>query len=124
MSVLSYDYRGYGLHPGVPTEASCYADVEGAYDLLTKEFNIPPSRIVLYGLTRMVVSTEHGRMALSNACAHQVWSLHRIRANLLSGPKAVCSSAGPEPMVESLLPLSRVLDVRPSSNLGTRTVLS
>ncbi|ELR13238.1 alpha/beta hydrolase, putative [Acanthamoeba castellanii str. Neff] len=49
VNVLSYDYRGYGLHPGVPTEASCYADVEGAYDLLTKEFKIPPSRIILYG---------------------------------------------------------------------------
>lgn len=48
VNVLSYDYRGYGLHPGVPTEASCYADVEGAYDLLTKEFKIPPSRIILY----------------------------------------------------------------------------
>ena len=48
VNVLSYDYRGYGLHPGVPTESSCFADIEGAYDLLTKEFKIPPSRIILY----------------------------------------------------------------------------
>jgi hypothetical protein len=47
--VLSYDYRGYGLHPGVPTEGSCYADIEGAYDYLTKELKIPASRIILYG---------------------------------------------------------------------------
>lgn len=57
VNVLSYDYRGYGLHPGVPTEASCYADVEGAYDLLTKEFKIPPSRIILYTIIIIIIST-------------------------------------------------------------------
>jgi pimeloyl-ACP methyl ester carboxylesterase len=49
VSVLSYDYRGYGLHEGEPTESSCYADIEAAYGLLTQEMGIPASRIILYG---------------------------------------------------------------------------
>ncbi len=69
VNVLSYDYRGYGLHPGVPTEASCYADVEGAYDLLTKEFKIPPSRIILYTNIIIVTSTLS---ALFRLDAHSV----------------------------------------------------
>lgn len=48
ISVLSYDYRGYGLHGGVPTEPSCYADIEGVYDYMINELKIPPARIILY----------------------------------------------------------------------------
>jgi hypothetical protein len=104
VNVLSYDYRGYGLHPGVPTEASCYADVEGAYDLLTKEFKIPPSRIILYTII-IVVSALSARSALtltplvslSTPLDFQIRSVDRLRADVLSGPAPVRARASPKP---------------------------
>jgi len=49
VSIISYDYRGYGLHEGVPTEPSCYADIDGVYEMLTNDRRSPPQRIILYG---------------------------------------------------------------------------
>ena len=48
-SVLAYDYRGYGLSEGRPSEANVYADIEAAYEYLTRELRVPPARIILYG---------------------------------------------------------------------------
>lgn len=48
-SVFAYDYRGYGLSEGRPSERNAYADIDGAYDYLTGELKTPPERIILYG---------------------------------------------------------------------------
>lgn len=48
-SVFAYDYRGYGLSEGKPSEPHVYADIDGAYDYLTGPLNVPPQRIVAYG---------------------------------------------------------------------------
>jgi len=34
-NVLTIDYRGYGLSPGVPTETTCFEDARSAWDYLT-----------------------------------------------------------------------------------------
>jgi len=49
VSVISYDYRGYGLHQGIPSEGSCFADIEAVYGFLTTEEKIPPNKILLLG---------------------------------------------------------------------------
>ena len=48
-SVFSYDYHGYGLSSGKPTEQNTYLDINEAYDYLTKNLHIAPENIVSYG---------------------------------------------------------------------------
>jgi len=47
--VFAYDYRGYGLSEGRPSEEHVYADIDAAYEYLTRELRVPPERIILYG---------------------------------------------------------------------------
>jgi pimeloyl-ACP methyl ester carboxylesterase len=50
VSILAYDYTGYGLsQPSIPSEENCYADIDAAYDYLVNERQILPENIVLYG---------------------------------------------------------------------------
>ncbi|WP_460194174.1 alpha/beta hydrolase [Thermosynechococcus sp. FA-CM-4201] len=48
-SVLAYDYRGYGLSSGRPSERHAYADALAAYTYLIEELRVPPERVILYG---------------------------------------------------------------------------
>ena len=48
-SVLAYDYRGYGTSRGRPSERNVYQDIDAAYNYLTQQLGIPPSRIIAYG---------------------------------------------------------------------------
>lgn len=48
-SVLAYDYQGYSTSEGLPTEKNTYQAIDAAYDYLTKQANVPPSQIILYG---------------------------------------------------------------------------
>jgi uncharacterized protein len=47
LSVLIFDYPGYGRSEGRPSEAGCYADA--AYDWLTRTMAVPSERLLLYG---------------------------------------------------------------------------
>ncbi len=49
LSVLVFDYRGFGKSTGSPDEQGTYRDGEAAYEYLTKELGYSPERIVLYG---------------------------------------------------------------------------
>lgn len=48
VSVLAYDYRGYGRSQGRPSEAGVYADARAAYDG-ERARGVPPGRIVCFG---------------------------------------------------------------------------
>ena len=48
VSVLAYDYRGYGKSDGRPTEAGAYLDAEAAYDA-ERARGVPAARIVAFG---------------------------------------------------------------------------
>jgi fermentation-respiration switch protein FrsA (DUF1100 family) len=48
-AVLGYDYRGYGLSSGRPSEANANADIEAAYRYLTETLKVPPERIIIHG---------------------------------------------------------------------------
>lgn len=50
-SVLVFDYPGYGLSGGKPSEAGCYAAADAAYDWLTLTEKIPADRITLMGVS-------------------------------------------------------------------------
>ena len=47
--VFMIDYRGYGRSEGTPNEQGTYRDAQAAYEYLTKQRNIDPRRIVVYG---------------------------------------------------------------------------
>lgn len=48
-SVLAYDYSGYGLSTGRPSERAAYGDIQAAYDYLVRTAGVPPERIILHG---------------------------------------------------------------------------
>ena len=48
-STLIFDYRGYGRSQGSPSEAGSSLDVEAAWDYLTQERSVAPSRIIMFG---------------------------------------------------------------------------
>ncbi|HEX6884519.1 MAG TPA: alpha/beta hydrolase [Planctomycetota bacterium] len=48
-AVLLFDYRGYGLSTGRPSEAGTYLDAEAAHAHLTGVEGFAPERIVLHG---------------------------------------------------------------------------
>lgn len=49
LSVLIFDYRGYGKSEGRPSEEGTYLDGEAAWDYLFTVKKVPPGRIILWG---------------------------------------------------------------------------
>jgi hypothetical protein len=49
VSVLLYDYRGYGRSTGSPSEEGTYADARAAWKELVEQRGFAPARILLYG---------------------------------------------------------------------------
>ena len=49
LSVLLFDYRGYGKSAGSPSESKLYVDGLAVYDYATQQLNVPADRIALYG---------------------------------------------------------------------------
>lgn len=49
VNVLLFDYRGYGLSDGRPSEANMYADAEAAYRWLIRERAVAPERLFIFG---------------------------------------------------------------------------
>ena len=49
LSLLIFDYRGYGQSTGQTTESGMYQDALAGYDFLTQQRKIPPERIMVFG---------------------------------------------------------------------------
>ena len=49
LSVLLFDYRGYGRSEGMPSEPGLYQDALAAYEVLITTKQVPPERVVLFG---------------------------------------------------------------------------
>ncbi len=49
LSVLLFDYRGYGGNAGSPSEDGLARDVRAARSFLVEEMEVPPSRLIYYG---------------------------------------------------------------------------
>lgn len=49
MNVFAFDYRGYGRSSGEPSERGLFADVRGAYGVLTGRWDHDPASMVLFG---------------------------------------------------------------------------
>ena len=48
-AVFAYDYPGYGLSPGQPSEKAIYAATEAAAKYLREELHVPGQKIIVYG---------------------------------------------------------------------------
>ena len=49
LSVLIFDYPGYGRSQGSPSEAGCYAAADAAYDWLVNKLGVAPQKILIDG---------------------------------------------------------------------------
>ena len=49
VSVLAFDYRGYGRSEGEPSEDGVYADVRAAFHHLTGPLGVDPAQVLLFG---------------------------------------------------------------------------
>jgi len=49
LSVLIFDYRGYGKSGGEPTEKGTYLDAEAAWNFLANGKGVDPTRMVIFG---------------------------------------------------------------------------
>ncbi|KAL8471857.1 hypothetical protein ACS0TY_028546 [Phlomoides rotata] len=49
VNLLGYDYSGYGLSTGKPTEQNTYADIEAAYECLQQTYGVKEEDVILYG---------------------------------------------------------------------------
>eukprot|EP00995_Heteronema_vittatum_P001139 NODE_115_length_1895_cov_386.173348_g80_i0.p1 GENE.NODE_115_length_1895_cov_386.173348_g80_i0~~NODE_115_length_1895_cov_386.173348_g80_i0.p1 ORF type:complete len:304 (+),score=106.41 NODE_115_length_1895_cov_386.173348_g80_i0:116-1027(+) len=49
VNVLAYEYRGYGVNHGKPSEDQVYEDAQKAYRFLTDQKKMPPYKIILFG---------------------------------------------------------------------------
>jgi uncharacterized protein len=71
LSVLIFDYRGYGRSTGRPSEAGTHEDARAAWRHLVEERGVPAGRIVLFG------------RSLGGAIAARLATEHRPRALIL-----------------------------------------
>jgi len=67
LSVLIFDYRGYGRSEGLPTEEGTYLDAESAWDYLVNVKGAPPEKIILFG--RSLGSAVAAELALRHKAA-------------------------------------------------------
>lgn len=49
VSVMCYDYSGYGHSEGTPSEANCYEDISAVYEHVTNELGYKPCDVILMG---------------------------------------------------------------------------
>ncbi|XP_034035498.1 alpha/beta hydrolase domain-containing protein 17A isoform X2 [Thalassophryne amazonica] len=66
-NIFSYDYSGYGVSSGRPSEKNLYADIDAAWHALCTRFGVNPQNIILYGQSIGTVPTVD--LASRYACA-------------------------------------------------------
>ncbi|KAF4694941.1 hypothetical protein FOZ60_006459 [Perkinsus olseni] len=49
VDLIAYDYPGYGLNGGKPSESNTYNTIRAVYDFAVSSMGISPSNIILYG---------------------------------------------------------------------------
>jgi len=59
VNVFSYEYTGYGMSTGSPTELAVYSDVEAAFKYIRDELRTPWQQIVPYGRSLGTAPSVH-----------------------------------------------------------------
>lgn len=105
--MLCYDYAGYGLATGKPSESNCYADIRAAYNHLTQKRNIPPNRILLFGRSLGSGPTLH----LASSLGHDLGGVVLI-APLLSCIRVVLNFVPATPRFDMFANIDRISRVQ------------
>lgn len=58
-NVMSYDYSGFGISTGRPSETNVYCDIEAVYDVMMRKYDLEPSQVILIGQSLGTVSSHH-----------------------------------------------------------------
>ncbi|XP_046341169.1 alpha/beta hydrolase domain-containing protein 17B-like [Haliotis rubra] len=56
-NIFSFDYSGYGVSSGKPSEKNLYADIDAAWQALRTRYGINPQNVILYGQSIGTVPT-------------------------------------------------------------------
>jgi fermentation-respiration switch protein FrsA (DUF1100 family) len=86
LDILIYDYRGYGMSTGEPSEDGLYMDVQAMYDYLVDDRKISPDKIIAYGeslggavAVNLAVKNEVGGLIIESSFT----SIHDMAQKLL-----------------------------------------
>ena len=96
-NVFAYEYPGYSISDGEPSEENCYEAIQAAFEYVTNQLHIPPSQIVLFG--RSLGSGPTVDMASQPEATNLAGVI--LQSPLESGIRAVigqCSSYGLYPL--------------------------
>lgn len=110
LSVLLYDYEGYGESSGKPTVTNVVNDGVAAFDYLVKEKNWQPENIVLYGESLGTgVTCELARKRKPGGLILQsgFYSLCQTGRDLIAWLKLYPDCLFPEPHMNNALTLSQ-----------------
>lgn len=58
-SIFLYDYSGYGISTGSPSEKIAYRNIESVWDFLIKEKKVDPNKIIIYGQSLGCAISSH-----------------------------------------------------------------
>ena len=83
LDVLIVDYRGYGQSSGKPSERGTYRDAQAAWDFLTRQREIAPDHIVVFGRS---LGGAVGAWLVSRLSDHQQPAGVIIESSFSSGP--------------------------------------
>lgn len=70
LSLLIFDYRGYGRSDGRPSEDGLYRDAQAAYQFLTQQRGVPPERLIIFG--RSLGAAVAGELAATQPAARLI----------------------------------------------------
>lgn len=108
VNVLSFDYRGYGLSEGTPTEKTCFKDANTVLDYAIANLGVDPENVVLHGRSlgsgvAMELAVERGAKALVLESAFL--SVYRLYLPLtwVPGDKFVNAKKAPKVTCPTLL---------------------
>ncbi|MBV96415.1 Protein ABHD17A, partial [Eschrichtius robustus] len=107
-NIFSYDYSGYGVSSGKPSEKNLYADIDAAWQALRTRYGISPDSIVLYGQSIGTVPTVDlaSRYECAAVVLHSPLTSGMRHVRLLSLPlQYFFPEAGPPSPVLPLTPL-------------------
>lgn len=82
-NIFSYDYSGYGVSEGTPTELHLYGDIDTAFQVLRTRYSQKSHNIVLYGQSIGTVPTVD--LAARNKVAGVI-----LHSPLMSGMRVTC----------------------------------
>lgn len=83
VNICSYDYSGYGVSEGKPSERNMYHDIDIAYYILRTRYNQNPENVILYGQSIGSVPT------VDLASRYEVAAVI-LHAPLMSGLRVAC----------------------------------